>query len=353
MDFSDKIKDLAKRSRAAAKAAQTEEATKTSVILPLLQSLGFDVFSLDEVEPEFTTDVGTKKGEKVDFALKIDGRVAVLVEAKPITVSLGEAQFNQLFRYFSVTDARLAVLTNGREIWFFSDVDVPNRMDQKPFFTFDLQAYDDTQVSELERFQKENFDIDEIVAAASTLKYTSSASKYIKQQLADPDDEFVKLVGRQIHDGSLTKSVVAQIRPAIQAALDEVVRDRIQERLSISFRSDPPRAERASDATETDEPKSEIITTEEEIQAFMIVRAIAAQIVDVERVFIRDARSYCSVFIDDNNRKPVCRFYFNAKNTRSIGIFDENKTETKHTLSSLSEIYSHAESIVAAVKAWV
>jgi predicted type IV restriction endonuclease len=174
MQFEERVKDLAKRSKHASKHALTEEATKTSVVLPFIQSLGFDVFNLDEVVPEFIADVGLKKGEKVDFALKISGKLSVLIEVKPISMSLGSAQFSQLYRYFAVTDARLAILTNGRDIWFFSDVDAPNKMDKKPFFTFDLQSHDEGQVAELARFQKDAFAIETILEAASNLKYTSA-----------------------------------------------------------------------------------------------------------------------------------------------------------------------------------
>ncbi|MDP2737918.1 MAG: hypothetical protein Q8O82_04210 [Pseudorhodobacter sp.] len=89
MDFSARVKDLAGRSKHATMHALTEEATKTSVVLPLIQTLGFDVFNLNEVVPEFVADVGLKKGEKVDFALKIDGKLVALVEVKPVTMSQG------------------------------------------------------------------------------------------------------------------------------------------------------------------------------------------------------------------------------------------------------------------------
>ncbi|WP_235451260.1 type I restriction endonuclease [Gemmobacter sp. LW-1] len=197
MDFSQRVKDLAQRSRNASSHAMTEEATKTGVVLPLIQMLGFDVFNLQEVVPEFIADVGIKKGEKIDFAIKINGKVAILIEVKPISMSLGSAQYSQLFRYFSVAEARLAILTNGREIWFFSDIDERNRMDKKPFFVFDLQNYDDHQALELARFQKSNFDMASILEAASSLKYVKAAANFLSRQLAEPDDDFIRFVGKQ------------------------------------------------------------------------------------------------------------------------------------------------------------
>lgn len=109
MDFGQKVRELGTRSRHASQHALTEEATKTSVVLPFIQALGFDVFNLEEVTPEFVADVGIKKGEKIDFAIRIGGKPAILIEVKPISTPLGSAQYSQLFRYFSVVEARLAM----------------------------------------------------------------------------------------------------------------------------------------------------------------------------------------------------------------------------------------------------
>lgn len=350
MSFQQKIKELSARSRHASTHALTEEATKTSVILPLIQSFGFDVFNLEEVTPEYVADIGTKKGEKIDFALKIDGKVAVLIEAKPISMALGFNQVSQLYRYFGVSGARLAVLTNGKEIWFFSDIDEKNKMDKRPFFIFDLQNFDDHQVAELARFQKDQFAIEDILEAASNLKFVKSAAAFLTKQLDAPDDEFVRFVGKQIHEGTLTKAVVEQLRPAIRASLDEVIRNRIQDKLNVTFGQDSADASNDRKAPET-AATSDVETTEDERFAFMIVQAIGSKLVSVDRITMRDAKSYCSVFVDDNNRKPVCRFYFNAKNSRSLGVFAADKSETKVTISALSDIYKSAKEIEAAIAA--
>ncbi len=331
----------------------TEEATKTAVVLPFIQTLGYDAFNLEEVVPEFIADVGIKKGEKIDFAIKIGGRTAILIEVKPISMSLGSAQYSQLFRYFSTVEARLAILTNGKEIWFFSDIDEKNRMDKKPFFIFDLQNYDDRQVGELARFQKANFDIDTILEAASNLKYVKAAAGALLKQLSAPDDEFVRFIGRLIYDGSMTKSAVEMLRPAIQAALDEVIRNRIQERLNVTFGKDAPPPESTDKATTDQAGESDVVTTTDELQAFMIVRAIGSKVASVGRITMRDARSYCSVFFDDNNRKPICRLYFNAKNSKSIGVFGPDKAETKHQIDDLSDIFKFADAIEASVKSYI
>lgn len=351
MDISQKVKDLALRSKHASEHALTEEATKTAVIMPFIQALGFDIFNLNEVTPEFVSDIGTKKGEKVDFALKIDGKPAILVEAKPISMSLNNAQYSQLFRYFSVAEARLAILTNGREIWFFSDTDEKNRMDKKPFFVFDLQSFDETQVKDLARFHKSVFNIEAILEAASNLKFVKAAADFLKSQLADPSDDFVRLLARQIVDGSITKGIIEQIRPMVPKALDELIRERIQDKLNIAFRPEPTAD--SNKAATPDAEKPDIETTSDEIQAFYIIRAIGARILPINRITMRDAKSYCSVFIDDNNRKPVCRLYFNSKSTKSIGLFDESRQEEKYAISDLNDLFSFSEKIEKAVRAYL
>lgn len=354
-DFNELIEALAARSKAAERQALTEEATKTAVVLPFIQTLGFDVFNLDEVTPEFISDIGTKKGEKVDFVIKIDGKVSMLIEVKPISCKLGDTQFSQLFHYFHVTEARLAILTNGKEAWFFSDTEEPNKMDQEPFFVFNFQKHDKSQINELARFQKHSFAIDTIIEAASTLKYIRGAADYIKKQLDSPDEEFIRLIGKKIYDGSLTKSVMEQLRPSIQNALDEIIRNRIQETLNIKIRAESPEIKTSTiqESIESNEGDIDIETTKEEVEGFMIVRAIAAKFVPIERIVMRDAKSYCAILMDDNNRRPICRLYFNSKTTKNIGLFDADKVETKLRIEKPTDIYTHVNIIETTVKSYV
>lgn len=350
MDFSEKTQALAGRSMHAGKHALTEEATKTAVILPLLQALGYDVFNLEEVIPEFIADVGIKKGEKIDFAIKLSGKIAILVEVKPITLSLGSAQYSQLFRYFGTTEARLAILTNGREIWFFSDLDEPNKMDKKPFFVFDLQEYDDRQLVELARFERVGFDLVSIREAASNLKYVKSVADILTRQLSAPDDEFVKYFARQLHDGSMTKVVLDQYRPAISQAFEEVIRRRIQDRLNVTFGKDAVATPEAEDSSATSEAGvNDIETTDDERMAFMIVQAIASKTLPPGRLTLRDAKSYCAVFVDDNNRRPVCRFYFNAKSVKYVGILSPEKEETRYQIADTVDLYKYCDHIESTV----
>ncbi|MTH65348.1 hypothetical protein [Paracoccus shanxieyensis] len=189
-----------------------------------------------------------------------------------------------------------------------------------------------------------------IIEAASNLKYASAAAGYLRQQLSQPDDDFVKLVGRQIHDGSITKAVTEQLRPAIQTALDALIRERIEDRLSIALR---PEAVSTSPHPVEAVGDDDVVTTDEEREGYMIVRAIAARSMAVERITMRDAKSYCAVLCDDNNRRPICRLYFNSATTKNLGLFSADKTEIKVRIDTPSDIYKHADAIEAVIQSYL
>lgn len=208
MDLIDKIKDIASRIPQQKDHIQTEEATKNAFIMPFISALGYDVFNPTEVVPEFTADVGTKKGEKVDYAIKKDNGIIILIECKWSGADLHQDHASQLYRYFSATEARFAILTNGIVYKFYSDIDERNKMDSKPFFTFNILEFQDHQVNELKKFTKSAFSLDDILTTASTLKYTGAIKKILEEELENPSEEFVKFFALKIFDGRLTKPVI-------------------------------------------------------------------------------------------------------------------------------------------------
>lgn len=217
-DLEAEIKLLAERVQQYGDTITTEEAAKTSIILPFLQALGFDVFNPSEVIPEYTADAVGKKGEKVDYAICIDEEIKILIECKGLATQLEFKQLSQLFRYFAVTKAKFGVLTNGRHFRFYSDIDEPNKLDNKPFFTFDVSNYSQFDLAELKKFQKSAFDVDGILANAERLKYISAVKSFLSSQMEEPSDRFVKAIASEVHEGRVTAQVRATISGAIKTA---------------------------------------------------------------------------------------------------------------------------------------
>jgi hypothetical protein len=192
VDFADRIRDLATRIPKQVANIQTEEATKNAFVMPFIGALGYNVFDPTEVTPELHADVGLKKGEKVDYAILLDGKPILLFECKWHGADLSKEHASQLYRYFSVTEARFSVLTNGIAYRFYTDLDAPNKMDAKPFFEFDLLNYREQDLEELKKFSKSAYDLQLILNTASELKYTKEIQRILAQQLQDPSEEFVR-----------------------------------------------------------------------------------------------------------------------------------------------------------------
>ena len=314
--------------------------------------LGYDVFDPLEVMPEFVCDVGTKKGEKIDYAIMKDGEVQILIECKKIGESLSINHASQLFRYFHVTSARISILTNGQVYRFFTDLDAPNKMDEKPFLELDLLDIDEYSVPELIKLTKSAFDVDSIINAAGELKYVSQLKKLIGTQVSKPEDDFVKFFASRVYEGVITQKVREQFYELTRKALAQFLNDQINDRLKSamsgviqpSLASIPVTNSAKADAQERDEAEDKILTTLEELEGYHIVRAVVRSVVDAKRIVQRDTQSYFGVLLDDNNRKPICRLHFN-RSQKYLGIFDEEKNETRHAISSIDEIYEYADQL--------
>jgi len=348
MDLIDKIRELASKIPQQLNHLQTEEATKTALIMPFISALGYDVFNPLEVIPEFTADIGTKKGEKVDYAIKKDDSIIMLIECKWSGCDLDKEHASQLYRYFSATDARFGILTNGIKYLFFSDIEEPNKMDSKPFFEFDILDFEDHHIRQLKKFSKSAFSLEDILTTASKLKYTGAIKKILEQQLESPSPQFVRFFASQIYDGKLTQNIISKFTGMVKDAQRQFINDKINERLKSALSADDQnREEQASDESVTKNDDNGIITTEEEIEGYNIVKAILREVVDVNRVAMRDKKSYCGILLDDNNRKPICRLHFNTSQ-KYLGLFSQKK-EQKVPIDNLNDIFKYAEQIKAVI----
>ncbi|QDP64411.1 MAG: hypothetical protein Tp156MES38741_2 [Prokaryotic dsDNA virus sp.] len=340
MELEANVAELASKLREHREILETEEAAKTTLVLPFLRALGYDIFNPAEVKPEYTCDVGTKKGEKVDYALCVGGEVQMLVECKPVASELSLKHASQLYRYFAATNARISLLTNGVIYQFYTDSDRANMMDDKPFFTFNLESYRKSDLAHLATFQRADFDLDRIVRQAGTLKLQSQVSTLLRSEFADPSDDLIRIVASRLHDGRLTEQVKDRYKGAIANAIAGLIRDGVNERLESAMRGD-----QHVDTVDETVPEGAIETTQVEIDGFNIVRAIASSKVDPSRVVMRDAKSYCAVLLDDNNRRTIVRLHFNSPTARHLGLFS-GKDENRVSVDGPVDIYQHSEAIL-------
>lgn len=345
MDFKDSIKLLSDRVIKLKDSIQTEEATKNALIMPFIQTLGYDVFNPFEVIPEMTCDIGMKKGEKIDYAIMKDGEPVLLIECKHWAQDLN-LHDNQLIRYFNVSKAKFGLLTNGVVYRFYTDLIAANKMDEKPFLEIDMTDIKENQFEELKKFHKSYFDVDTILNSASELKYTGELKSILGREFANPSPEFVKYFAKQVYDGMITAKLLDQFTSLTKRSISNYINDLISERLKSALKNEDDSANNDADTTDefSETKESRIETTQEELESYMIVKSILRPVVPVSRVAYRDAQTYFSVLLDDNNRKPICRVYLNG-NKKYFSTFDECKKETKHEISGLDDIYQYSKEL--------
>jgi predicted type IV restriction endonuclease len=349
MDFIDRIEALAARIPQQIGHIRTEEATKNALVLPFINALGYNVFDPTEVVPEFIADVGIKKGEKVDYAIFQDGKPIILFECKTIGTNLATAHASQLYRYFTVTDAPIAVLTNGTQYNFFTDLDEPNRMDNKPFLVIDLMDIEKPLIAELKKLSKGSFSVDELIASASDLKYTREVKRILQEQLDSPSEDFVKFLGAQVYEGRMTQNVREEFAEIVKQAFNQFITEKVNERLQTALSTTIEMPQQAASET-ADEPEIErVITTSEELEGYFIIKALLRDTVDPERIVHRDTQSYFGVLLDDNNRKPICRLHFNSEKVKYVVFFNEKREPERVDIASLNDLYKHGDKLKTVV----
>jgi predicted type IV restriction endonuclease len=344
MDFSEKVYNLSERIEKFLPKIQTEEATKQALILPFIQLLGFDTYDPMEVCPEFTTDIGIKKGEKVDYAILENNEPVILIECKWCGYDLNDLHHSQLYRYFSVTKAKIAILTNGIKYRFYTDLEETNKLDQSWFLEIDLLNLDEHLIPELKKLSKSQLNLDVLNNLASELKYVNEIKNYICKQFSSPDEEFTKFVGGKVYTRRFTEKTTQKFQTFTYKALRQFLNDEIEKRFNkvLEKESDEPSQNQNdisekivnNEISEPDEipeydpligksdyqrEDEKIITTKEELYGFHLIREMSVDIIDPDRLFYRDAQPYFAILLDDNNRKTVCRLYFNNLSALKLG----------------------------------
>jgi hypothetical protein len=213
-------------------------------------------------------------------------------------------------------------------------------MDQRPFFRFDLLDYRPSHIAELSKFTSDQFDLEKILTTASTLKYSSAIQQEFAKELEEPSDEIIKIFASRVYDGHFTKRVRDEFREIVANAFKEAIRELVNKRLTSALEAT---SERPTDEAQgkAGAPENETVTTEEEIEAFHIVKSIMRTVVKAERVVMRDAKSYCVVLLDDNNRKPLTRLHFN-RSSKYISLFTDKK-EHRVRIDTLEDIHNYAD----------
>ena len=354
MEFEDKIKLFSSKINEKLEHIETEETTKTALILPFLKEvMGYDTADPSEVKAEYTADIGAKKGEKIDLAILNSGSEIMLIECKTLGTQLDKKHISQLYRYFNITDSELGILTNGLIYQFYTDSIKPGKMDKSPFLEIDLLDLSEKDILELKKFSKDQFDISKIKTRVDNLKYAHDIHQILSAEIDSPSDDLVRLLAKQVYDGTVTANVKNKFYKIIKNEFKEVIDEKVENRLNEAL-------ERTNNEIPQEDEDDVIVTTKEEFEGYYIVKSMASKLVDQDRITIRDHKSYCSVLLDDNNNYQVVRLYFNNGKHMQIGLFDSfekydsgTKKVNFESIKDLKDLYNFEENIVHTVEIYL
>jgi hypothetical protein len=205
-------------------------------------------------------------------------------------------------------------------------------------------------VPELQRFSKSSFNLEETLEASKQLKYIGGIKSFLIEQMNVPGEELVRLFAAQVYDGQMREGVRKQFQDIVKRAIGEFIKDQVNDRLrsALNEGKGPSQTRGATAADQSDtsafEPRTgrEVVTLPDEWESYYIVKSILRPATDPRRIAIRDTKGYCGILLDDNNRKPLCRLYFNSSQ-KYLGLFDEQKQEKRHPIGDLSDIYGFSD----------
>lgn len=355
MEFEEKIKIFSSNIKDKLQHIDTEETTKTALILPFLRELmGYDTANPAEVKAEYTADIGAKRGEKIDLAILNEGHEIIMIECKPVQSELSSNHISQLYRYFNITDSEIGILTNGLIYQFYTDSIKPGQMDKSPFLEVDLLDLSEKEITELKKFTKTNFDISKIKSKVDDLKYAHDIHKILSDEIESPSEDFVRVITKQAYSGVFTKNVKDKFYKIIKNEFKEVINEKVEIRLNNALEKNN------TSEVPVDSNDDGIITTKEEFEGYYIIKSIASKIVDPERIHIRDFKTYCNVLLDNNKYYPLIRMYFNNPNKLRIALFDDFETGNHgkkkfnyYNISNVNEIYNYEESIIKTINIYL
>lgn len=349
MDFKDAIMQLVEKIGKQKEAVTTEEATKTAFILPMINTLGYDVFDPTEVIPEMDCDLVKSKGEKIDYAIMKDGEPIMLIECKDSKQNL-DLHSTQLQKYFVASKSRFGVLTNGIEWRFYTDINKQNIMDEKPFLVVNMQNLSDANIEQLKKFHKSYYDEKEIFSIANELKYMTEIKAIVQREISNPSPAFVKHFAKQVCSGCIWQSVIEKFTPFVKKSFSSVINDIIQDRLNSAIKNEEQQAEITSQDDKAEEDNG-IVITQEKLDAFEIVKAILAEKYDVSEVCYKDFKTYFLIYYCREQYWWICRLSL-KQYSKSI-IFPDKEHSGNYErvkLSNINELYNLKDKLWEAMR---
>ena len=303
-----------------------EEETKSDLILPVLNILGYQVFISSEVEKEKGVQIGTRP-HKIDYVINKNENQIFIVECKHHEQTDLTRHRNQLYSYFTaLPSVHFALLTNGIEYHFHTNIiGAKNVMDREPFLSFDIRFIKDSELDFFKNFCKHEFDLEKCIELSENCKYYNGILDHLTKQLHEPDKVFIDYLTKLVFDGRRGNIIRSRLDKLAKKALHDF------KEKTLSFGN---------------EEEDEIVTTRTELAGYRKVMEILKNTVNLDKVVDRDTVPFFCILFDDNEKKPLCNLHFNNESDLKFGIFDKDRNEKIHNIEAVNDIYKFNQQLI-------
>lgn len=270
-----------------------EAQTRKFLIEPFFLMLNYESTNLI---PEYNADFGDRISQKIDYAILLNKKETILVEAKKYNSRLTDKEAGQLNGYFGNTkSSKIAILTNGIEYRFYSDVVEQNIIDSKPFFIFNITNYTDSDLESLIRFDKRFINVQSIVNTAQEIVFNESFENAFFKELIAPSKELLKSIHKNMtFTSKFNEETQGKMINLINSSLLKSMYDK-------------------KVLLESTSNSQGVVTTELEIQAYHTIRTLLIQNKKIpkERIGFKDFKGFFNISIDESSKKVICKLMFN------------------------------------------
>lgn len=282
--------------------SDNEAKTRMYLVEEFFQILGYNRgFENGNLVPEFSADFANLKGKKVDYAIQFRNKPEIIVEVKMAGIKPNEKHLSQLNEYFNNTkESKVGILTNGIEYHFYCRNKNGNTgLHYTPFYSFNFKNIDGSSLERLADFHATIIEVNTIIEQAQELFFLESFEDSLYKELLKPSKDFIKAIYSNMGGNRLNENIETQIKKLINSVTLKAALDRLI-------------VEEAKNAN------SGIVTTDEELIVYHVVKTILAQHnkIETNSIGYRDQKGKFSVLIDDNLKKKVCDLYVSSNSKR-------------------------------------
>lgn len=199
------IKDLQMKLSKYRRSDLKEYPTRTIFIDPLLQALGWDVRNPDEVQLEYTSI----DGRFVDYALKINGKPVLFIEAKPLNDPLTDVKaIAQVVGYAANAGVEWCILTNGVTYKVYRSTEKAEAPDKLLFeVSIDPEETENMTMQQIAekfaRFSREAMARGVLDEIGEQIFITRKVRKALDKLFEDPPKVLVNLIHKTIGDNAI------------------------------------------------------------------------------------------------------------------------------------------------------